>query len=125
LMRPVAAIAEHVIDTSDLNVHQLRRMIATRFAAAAEGMTLLFESFAYKRGLPLDADFTFDARCLPNPHWDRALRPLSGKDAPVRDFLDSQALVGEYFDDISGFVETWLPRFGYDARSYVTVCNRW
>jgi len=122
LMRPVAAIAEHVIDTSDLNVHQLRRMIATRFAAAAEGMTLLFESFAYKRGLPLDADFTFDARCLPNPHWDRALRPLSGKDAPVREFLEAQALAGELLDDIIRFLETWLPRFESDDRSYVTVC---
>ncbi|HEX7339087.1 MAG TPA: RNase adapter RapZ [Rhodanobacteraceae bacterium] len=122
LMRPLANIAERVIDTSDLNVHELRRMIATRFAAATEGMTLLFESFAYKRGMPQDADFTFDARCLPNPHWDRALRPLSGKDAPVRDFLDSQGLVEEFFHDITRFLDTWLPRFENGDRSYVTVC---
>lgn len=122
LMRPLLSIAEHVLDTSDLNVHQLRRIIATRFAAASEGMTLLFESFAYKRGLPLDADFTFDARCLPNPHWDRSLRPLSGKDAAVREFLDSQALVGDYLRDITAFIDTWLPRFENDDRSYLTVC---
>lgn len=122
LLRGVSGIAEDVIDTSNLNVHELRRMIATRYAAATEGLSLLFESFAYKKGLPLDADFTFDARCLPNPHWDRALRPLTGKDAPVRDFLDSQGLVGEFLGDIIGFLETWLPRFGNDDRSYVTVC---
>lgn len=122
LMRPLVAIAERVIDTSDLNVHQLRRMIATHFAAATEGMTLLFESFAYKRGLPLDADFTFDARCLPNPHWDRSLRPLSGKDAPVREFLDAHEQVGNYLRDVIGFLETWLPQFEDDDRNYVTVC---
>jgi RNase adapter protein RapZ len=104
-----------------MNVHQLRREIATQFAAATEGMTLLFESFAFKRGLPLDADFVFDARCLPNPHWDRALRPLSGKDAPVREFLESQALVSEFLDDITRFLDTWLPRFENDDRSYVTI----
>jgi len=121
LLHPLMSIAEHVIDTSDLNVHQLRRMIATEFAAATEGMTLLFESFAYKHGLPLDADFVFDARGLPNPHWDRTLRPLSGKDAPVREFLESQPMVCEFFDDIRGFLETWLPRFELADRSYVTV----
>jgi UPF0042 nucleotide-binding protein len=121
LLRPLVSIAEHVIDTSELNVHQLRRMIATEFAVATEGMTLLFESFAYKRGLPLDADFVFDARCLPNPHWDRTLRPLSGKDAPVREFLESQPLVMEFFEDIRDFLETWLPRFELADRSYVTV----
>ncbi len=122
LVRNLRGIAEAVIDTSDINVHELRRMIATRYAEASEGLSLLFESFAYKRGLPLDADFTFDARCLPNPHWDRALRPLTGRDAPVRDFLDSQALAGEYLQDVTAFLETWLPRFGNDDRSYVTVC---
>ncbi len=121
LLRPLMSIAEHVIDTSELNVHQLRRKIATEFAAASEGMTLLFESFAYKRGLPLDADFVFDARGLPNPHWDRTLRPLSGKDAPVREFLESQPLVGRFFDDIRGFLENWLPHFEHADRSYVTV----
>jgi UPF0042 nucleotide-binding protein len=120
-LRPLSSIADYVTDTSELNVHQLRRMIATKFAAASEGMTLLFESFAYKRGLPLDSDFVFDARCLPNPHWDRALRPLSGKDAPVREFLESQPLVAEYRDDVIRFLDTWLPRFENEDRSYVTI----
>lgn len=122
LVRSIKGIAETVIDTSDINVHELRRMIATRYAAASDGLSLLFESFAYKHGLPLDADFTFDARCLPNPHWDRSLRPLTGRDGPVRDFLDAQPLAEEYLGDIIGFLETWLPRFNSDDRTYVTVC---
>ena len=69
LLRPLMAIAEKVIDSSELNVHQLRRLVATGYAQATEGLTLIIQSFAFKRGLPLDADFVFDARCLPNPHW--------------------------------------------------------
>lgn len=122
LVRNIKSIAEAVIDTSDINVHELRRMIATRYAAASDGLSLLFESFAYKHGLPLDADFTFDARCLPNPHWDRALRPLTGRDAPVQEFLDAQPMAGEYLRDIIGFLESWLPRFNNEDRTYVTVC---
>jgi len=121
LLRPLMAIAERVIDSSELNVHQLRRLIATGYAQALEGLTLMFQSFAFKRGLPLDADFVFDARCLPNPHWQAALRPLSGKDAPVREFLDNQPLVGEYFADTARWLDTWLPRFEQDDRSYVTI----
>jgi UPF0042 nucleotide-binding protein len=122
LLRPLAAIAEKVLDSSEMNVHQLRRMVATGYAAASDGMTLMFESFAFRRGLPLDADFVFDARCLPNPHWEPALRPFSGKDAPVRAFLEGQPLVTEYFDDTLRWLENWLPRFEKDDRSYVTIC---
>jgi UPF0042 nucleotide-binding protein len=121
LLRPLMAIAERVIDSSELNVHQLRRLIATGYARATEGLTLMFQSFAFRRGLPLDADFVFDARCLPNPHWTPHLRPLSGKDAPVRDFLDAQTLVGEYFADTARWLEAWLPRFEQDDRSYMTI----
>jgi UPF0042 nucleotide-binding protein len=78
LLRPLMAIADKVIDSSELNVHQLRRLVATGYAQATEGLTLMFQSFAFRRGLPLDADFVFDARCLPNPHWQAHLRPLSG-----------------------------------------------
>ncbi|MEO8777104.1 MAG: RNase adapter RapZ, partial [Rhodanobacter sp.] len=101
LLRPLMAIAEKVIDSSELNVHQLRRLVATGYAQTTKGLTLMFQSFAFRRGLPLDADFVFDARCLPNPHWQPHLRPLSGKDAPVRDFLDGEPLVGEFFGDIA------------------------
>ena len=121
LLRPLMAIAEKVIDSSELNVHQLRRLVATGYAQATEGLTLMFQSFAFRRGLPLDADFVFDARCLPNPHWHAHLRPLSGKDAPVRDFLDTQPLVAEYFADTARWLDAWLPRFEQDDRSYVTI----
>ena len=121
LLRPLVAIAEKVIDSSELNVHQLRRLVATGYAQATEGMTLMFQSFAFKRGLPLDSDFVFDARCLPNPHWQPKLRPLSGKDAPVREFLEAEPLVAEYLADTTRWLDAWLPRFEQDDRSYVTI----
>jgi UPF0042 nucleotide-binding protein len=121
LLRPLMAIAERVIDSSELNVHQLRRLIATGYAQTAAGLTLMFQSFAFRRGLPLDSDFVFDARCLPNPHWEPTLRPLSGKDGPVRDFLERQPLVSEYFADTARWLDAWLPRFEADDRSYVTI----
>ncbi|SFR87764.1 UPF0042 nucleotide-binding protein [Dyella sp. OK004] len=121
LLRPLIAIAEKVIDSSELNVHQLRRLVATDYAEATEGLTLMFQSFAFRRGLPLDADFVFDARCLPNPHWEPRLRPLSGKDGPVREYLESQPLVEEYFNDTVRWLDAWLPRFEADDRSYVTI----
>ncbi|GGA08336.1 RNase adapter RapZ [Dyella caseinilytica] len=121
LLRPLMAIAERVIDSSDLNVHQLRRLIATGYAQTTAGLTLMFQSFAFRRGLPLDSDFVFDARCLPNPHWEPTLRPLSGKDGPVRDFLDQQPMVSEYFADTARWLDAWLPRFEADDRSYVTI----
>jgi UPF0042 nucleotide-binding protein len=121
LLRPLMAIAERVIDSSDLNVHQLRRLIATGYAQSTSGLTLMFQSFAFRRGLPLDSDFVFDARCLPNPHWEPTLRPLSGKDAPVREFLERQPLVEEYVADTTRWLDAWLPRFEADDRSYVTI----
>lgn len=121
LLRPLMGIAEKVIDSSQLNVHQLRRLIATDYARATEGLTIMFQSFAFKRGLPLDSDFVFDARCLPNPHWQPKLRPLSGKDEPVRKFLGGDPLVNEYFADTAQWLERWLPRFEADDRSYVTI----
>ncbi|HET6906622.1 MAG TPA: RNase adapter RapZ [Rhodanobacteraceae bacterium] len=120
-LRPLAAIADRVVDSSEMNVHQLRRAIATGFGASAGESTLLFESFAYRRGLPPDSDFVFDARCLPNPHWDPRLRPLSGKDAAVREFLVAQPLVGHFLDDIIRLLEEWLPRFEGEDKRYLTV----
>jgi len=121
LLRPLMAIAERVIDSSELNVHQLRRLVAAGYAQAAARLTLMFQSFAFRRGLPLDADFVFDARCLPNPHWKPELRPLSGKDAPVREFLEAEPLVAEYYADTARWLDAWLPRFEQDDRSYVTI----
>ncbi|MEO7325553.1 MAG: RNase adapter RapZ [Dokdonella sp.] len=122
LLKPMIAIADRVVDTSDLNVHQLRRLVITEMGLTAGAMTLLFESFAYRRGVPTDADFVFDARCLPNPHWDAKLRPLSGKDVPVREWLDAKPEVAQFGGDLGRFLETWLPRFESDGRSYVTIC---
>ena len=120
-LRPLRAIANRSIDTSDTNVHQLRRLIATQYGAATEGLTLMFESFAFGRGLPADCDFVFDARCLPNPHWDPRLRPFSGQDAPVREFLDGQGLVVQYLADIRRFLDAWLPRFESEGKGYLTI----
>ena len=121
-LRPIHALADIVIDTSDMNVHQLRKTVLSELESDTKRqVSLLFESFAYKRGIPGDADFVFDARCLPNPHWEAALRPLSGRDAAVRDFLEQQATVVEFVDQISVFLDTWLPRFESETRSYVTI----
>jgi UPF0042 nucleotide-binding protein len=120
-LRPLRAIANRSIDTSETNVHQLRRRIATEYGAATPGLTLMFESFAYGRGLPPDSDFIFDARCLPNPHWDPRLRPFSGRDEPVREFLGGQALVVQYLTDVQRFLDVWLPRFESEDKGYLTV----
>lgn len=122
LLKPMLAIADRVVDTSDLNIHQLRRLVITEMGLPAGALTLLFESFAYRRGVPADADFVFDARCLPNPHWEAKLRPLSGKDMPVREWLDAKPDVAQFNGDLGAFLETWLPRFEADGRSYVTIC---
>ena len=123
VLRPLRQIADAVVDTSDLNVHQLRRYVITEFGMGGEtGMSLLFESFAYRRGVPADADFVFDARALPNPHWDPTLRPLSGRDAGVRDYLEGQPYVQQFVEQIGQFLDTWLPRLQADStRSYATV----
>lgn len=122
LLKPLVAIADRVVDTSDLNVHQLRRLIVTDLALEQRpGLSILVESFAYRRGVPGDADFVFDSRCLPNPHWDARLRPLSGRDQPVREYLDNQSVAESFFGDVANLIERWLPRFEADTRSYVTI----
>jgi UPF0042 nucleotide-binding protein len=123
VLKPLRQLADIQIDTSDLNVHQLRRRIITRFALGdTSTVSLLFESFAYRHGVPADADFVFDARCLPNPHWDPTLRPLSGRDAPVADFFGAQPLVNEFAEQVGALLQTWLPRLHEDtSRSYITV----
>ena len=119
---PLRNEADVVIDTSALNVHQLRRRLIAEFAFnSGTSLSLLFESFAYKRGVPGDADFVFDARVLPNPHWNPQLRPLSGRDAEVRDYLEAQPEVVEYVGQVSQFLDTWLPRLRGETRSYVTI----
>lgn len=112
----------HRVDTSHLRPNALRGFVR-EFAAAppAEGLTLLFESFGFKHGLPLDADLVFDVRCLPNPHYDPALRPLTGRDDEVIAFLDQQPEVKAMLIDIERFITTWLPAWLRENRSYLTV----
>jgi UPF0042 nucleotide-binding protein len=112
----------HHIDTSNLRPNALRASIK-EFAALDErsGLTLLFESFGFKHGIPLDADLVFDVRCLPNPHYDPALRPLTGRDAPVIAFLADQPEVARMEADLRRFIGDWLPAYIRDNRSYLTV----
>lgn len=111
----------HVIDTSDLPVQTLRNWVRDFIGAERAGLTLVFESFAYKHGVPLDADLVFDARCLPNPFYNATLKPLTGRDAPVAEFLAAIPAVINLIDDIGNFVARWLPAYMQDNRSYLTV----
>ncbi len=122
LLSPLILSSDLSIDTSTSNVHQLRKTIRSRVAGTKEHqLSLQIESFGFKHGVPRDADFVFDVRCLPNPHWQPELRPLTGKDQPVAEFLDSQKDTGRMFNDISNFIENWIPSFQQDGRSYLTV----
>lgn len=111
----------HRIDTSDLSSNALRNWVKDFVSQENSGLTLLFVSFGFKHGIPLDADLVFDVRCLPNPHYDPDLRPMTGHDAPVQEFLQKQESVLAMYDDIRGFVERWLPCFVRDNRSYLTI----
>lgn len=121
LLRPLLAIADMTIDTGDMNVHQLRRQISAEVGRDGLRLILLLESFAFKRGVPGDADFVFDTRCLPNPHWVPALRPLSGRDAEVRAYFEAQPAVEEYFEQIRSMMSVLLPKFDADDRAYLTI----
>lgn len=111
----------HRIDTSEVNASVLRLWIKEFIRVDKAQLTLLFESFGFKHGLPLDADFVFDVRCLPNPHYDPQLQPLTGRDQPVIDFLESTHQALDMYTDIRDFIARWLPCFIADNRSYFTV----
>jgi UPF0042 nucleotide-binding protein len=119
----LSAIEElgHVIDTSGLSANKLRTWIKDLIGSGRTPLTLLFESFAFKFGVPLDADLVFDVRVLPNPYYDMNLRPLTGCDAPVIEYLDAQPHAIELLNDIRSFIEKWLPAYKNDNRSYLTV----
>jgi len=120
LLAGISKIGHH-IDTSELGANALRAWIKQFIKLDRARLTLLFESFGFKHGIPLDADFVFDVRCLPNPFYDVALRALTGKDLPVAVFLESTPTAQLMLGDISGFVERWLPNFIADNRSYLTI----
>jgi UPF0042 nucleotide-binding protein len=121
LLKPLRELADHVIDTSELNVHQLRRRLTIELQLAQGQLSLLFESFAFKRGVPNDADFVFDARSLPNPHWEPRLRPLSGRDQAVRDYFAATPEMERYVVDVRDFLTRWLPNPEATDRAYLTV----
>ncbi|WP_045224289.1 RNase adapter RapZ [Methyloterricola oryzae] len=122
LLEPVSQQADLLLDTTYTNVHQLRQLIRDRVGAREKRlMSLYFQSFGFKNGIPLDTDFVFDARCLPNPHWEPALRSKTGKDSEVIEFLSKNQDVCEYQDYLTSFLEKWVPRFEAENRSYLTI----
>jgi len=123
ILEPLAEQATHVIDTSESNIHELRRRIwnLVKPMATREISNLVLESFAFKKGVPRDIDLVFDARCLPNPHWQPELRACTGLERPVREFLAAAPLVTEFADDVDRFVRRWLPSWANEQRSHLTV----
>lgn len=122
LLEPISSNADLRIDTSATNVHQLRHLIKARVKKAdKQSISIMFESFGFKHGVPINADFVFDIRCLPNPHWVPQLRAQTGFDENVIKYLDEHSEVKEMLDDIMGFMDKWIPKFEADNRSYITI----
>ncbi len=122
LLEDIHANADLALDSTDLNVHELRQLIVERLLAQSGAeMGLLIQSFGYKNGIPGDTDFVFDVRCLPNPHWEKDLRPLTGRDAAVVEYLETYPEVGAMHDSIMAFLRQWIPRFEQENRSYMTI----
>ena len=122
--RELMAVLENLgvaLDTTDLHPNVLRQWVRDVVGAERAAMTLLFQSFAYKRGVPLDTDLLFDARCLPNPYYTSELRPLSGLDAPVAEFLREIPSVQRFIEHIAAYLHAWLPFYIQENRSYLTV----
>ncbi|WP_040261791.1 MULTISPECIES: RNase adapter RapZ [Pseudomonas] len=122
LLGPIADLADLKINTTSLNLYQLRDTLKLRLLNKPDaGTAFLLESFGFKRGMPIDADLVFDVRCLPNPYWKPELREHSGLDQPVIDYLAAQPEVEDMFQDLSSYLLKWLPRFAASNRAYVTV----
>ena len=122
LLTPITANADMFIDTSRTNVHQLRDLIMEFHGNSGNSeFSLLLRSFGYKHGLPTDADFVFDARCLPNPYWQPSLRALSGMDAEVSEYLDRETVAQQYYKQLEQFLGEWIPHFRADNRSYLSI----
>lgn len=123
LLEPVKTAADLVIDTTELNVHQLKSKLLAAFDEAGEGhrLQIAVESFGYKYGLPVDVDIVMDVRFLPNPHWEEALRPLTGHDPAVRDFVLERAQASDFLDRFEGLMLSLLPSYEVEGKSYLTV----
>ncbi len=122
LLEPIIARADLRIDTTHSHIHEFRAQLNEQVARRETGsLSLQVLSFGFKHGVPPDADFVFDARCLPNPYWDPQLRELTGKDTAVCEFLDSTDYAGDMVKDVIGLLEKWIPRFEKEDRSYLTI----
>lgn len=122
VLEPIAQLADVRIDTTRTNVHELRELVRERVAADDEHpMTLVVESFAYRAGVPQDADLVFDVRCLPNPYWKPGLREFTGLDRPIADYLERHNVANRMLADIDRFLSAWLPAYAASNRSYLTV----
>lgn len=122
LLAPIADLADEPLDTTTMNLHELREAILERLPEAARGkLALLFLSFGFKNGVPSGCDYLFDVRCLPNPHWSPGLRELSGRDEPVVRWLETREPVQRMRADIVAFLDPWLPAFRAQDRAYVTI----
>jgi UPF0042 nucleotide-binding protein len=122
LLETIAGSASLSLDTSQMTIYELRDTIKQRLLGTTTGtMSILVQSFGFKRGVPADADLVFDVRMLPNPHWVKDLRPQNGLDEEVQTFLESQPLTAELYQDICHYLDRWLPRYRDSNRSYITV----
>jgi UPF0042 nucleotide-binding protein len=119
---PIRQLADIYINTTRTNVHELRDLVRVRVAGAASPKaSILLQSFGFKHGVPSDVDFLFDVRCLPNPHWQAKLKPLTGLDQPVVDYLEASPDVVAMRNDIATYFDRWIPRFETDGRFYLTI----
>jgi len=122
ILAPMAAIADVTIDTSNLSLHELRSAIKHLVVGSeTRGTALMLKSFGYKYGVPVDVDFVFDVRCLPNPYWSSELRDHTGLEPPVVEYLDAQEEVTQMYDDLLAFLRRWIPHFENSNRSYLTI----
>ncbi|MES9993458.1 MAG: RNase adapter RapZ [Candidatus Thiodiazotropha sp.] len=121
LLAPVIDAADLRIDTTHTNLHELRDLVRHRVGGEEGKVSILFESFGFKHGLPTDVDFVFDARCLPNPYWQQELRAFNGMQAPVAEYLSSHSEVTGMLSDMINFLSRWIPAFEADGRSYLTI----
>ncbi|NKB36266.1 MAG: RNase adapter RapZ [Gammaproteobacteria bacterium] len=122
ILSELSDLADLRIDTSHTVVHDLRAMVRERIVGRASSeLSIQFLSFGFKRGIPREADFVFDVRCLPNPHWDKNLRQYTGRDSAVAEFLGNQAMVVDMLDQLKQFLQNWIPKFEDENRSYLCV----
>jgi UPF0042 nucleotide-binding protein len=121
LLETISEHADLNIDTTQTNIYQLRDLVSDRLKRPSKSLSVLFQSFGFKHGVPADADFVFDVRCLPNPNWEPALRSLTGLDQEVGNYMEQQPGTREMFKSVSSFLETWIPKFEAENRNYLTV----